>query len=184
MTWEELTNNCLSCTKCAIYKNRTNVVIGDGNINAKIMFIGEAPGEDEDKIGKPFVGRAGQLLEKALDALELDRNTDFYICNIIKCRPPNNRVPLESEAQNCLPYLRAQVALIRPKIIVCLGSTAMKYILGKELKITQDRGRWFEKGQFKIIATYHPAALLRDPNKKEDFYNDLKSVREEYIKVR
>ncbi|MEZ0536219.1 uracil-DNA glycosylase [Caldicellulosiruptoraceae bacterium PP1] len=183
-TWEDLINSCNSCTKCSIHSSRTNVVIGDGNINAKLMFIGEAPGEDEDKMGKPFVGKAGKLLELALDSLELNRERDFYICNIIKCRPPNNRVPTENEAQNCLPFLRAQVSLIKPKIIVCLGATAMKYILGKDLKITQDRGRWFKKGDFDIIATYHPAALLRDPNKKEDFYKDLKSVVNLYKQIK
>lgn len=132
------------------FKDRTNVVIGDGNKNAKLMFIGEAPGEEEDKQGKPFVGRAGKLLDLALDALELSRENDFYICNILKCRPPNNRVPTEYEAQNCLPYLRAQVKLVQPKIIVCLGATAMKYILGRNLKITQDRGKWFQKVSFTL----------------------------------
>jgi len=176
-TWDELESACLSCSKCDISVGRTNVVIGDGNKNSKLMFIGEAPGEEEDKQGKPFVGRAGKLLDLALDALELSREYDFYICNIIKCRPPNNRVPSELEAQNCLPYLRAQVKLIKPKIIVCLGATAMKYIIGKELKITQERGRWLAKGEFHMMDTYHPAALLRDPKKKEDFYKDLMSVK-------
>lgn len=182
-TWEELENACLSCTKCTLSKDRTNVVIGDGNKGAKLMFIGEAPGEEEDKQGKPFVGRAGKLLDLALEALELYREDDFYICNILKCRPPNNRVPTELEAQNCLPYLKVQIKLIQPKIIICLGATAMKYILGKNLKITQDRGKWFKKGEFHIMATYHPAALLRDPNKKEDFYNDLKMAKQMLQKV-
>ena len=182
-TWEDLEKSCLSCTKCPISKDRTNVVIGDGNKNAKLMFIGEAPGEEEDKQGKPFVGRAGKLLDLALDALELSRENDFYICNILKCRPPNNRVPTEYEAQNCLPFLRTQVKLVQPRIIVCLGATAMKYILGRNLKITQDRGKWFQRGEFHIMATYHPAALLRDPSKREDFYRDLKSVKEKLKKI-
>ncbi|ADQ05128.1 phage SPO1 DNA polymerase-related protein [Caldicellulosiruptor owensensis OL] len=183
LTWEELENACISCEKCPISKNRTNVVVGDGNKNAKLVFVGEAPGEEEDKQGKPFVGRAGKFLDLALTSLELSREKDFYICNILKCRPPNNRVPTEAEAQNCLPFLRAQIKLISPKIIVCLGATAMKYILGKDLKITQDRGKWFEKGGFWIMATYHPAALLRDPGKREDFYRDLKSVKQKLEKL-
>lgn len=185
LTWEELESACLLCEKCPISKNRTNVVVGDGNKNAKLVFVGEAPGEEEDKQGKPFVGRAGKFLDLALTSLELSREKDFYICNILKCRPPNNRVPTEVEAQNCLPFLRAQIKLISPKNN-CLSwcNSYEIYSWKKTLKITQDRGKWFEKGGFWIMATYHPAALLRDPGKREDFYRDLKSVKERLEKIK
>jgi DNA polymerase len=158
------------------------VVFGDGNIRSPLMFIGEAPGADEDRIGVPFVGKAGKLLSKGLESLKLTRN-EYYICNVCKCRPENNRTPLEEEAEACLPYLRNQVALIKPKIIVCLGATAMKYILGKDYRITRDRGKWIERKGFYIIATFHPAALFRDESKKALFWQDLKLIKEKYSEV-
>jgi uracil-DNA glycosylase len=156
------------------------MVFGEGNLKAHIMFIGEAPGADEDKQGLPFVGKAGQLLTKGLTALDLIRGRDYYICNICKCRPENNRTPFDDEAEACLPYLRNQVALIRPRIIVCLGATAMKYVIGRDCRITRDRGKWIEKRGFHMMATFHPAALFRDEAKKALFWQDLKSIKAKY----
>jgi uracil-DNA glycosylase family 4 len=164
------------CKKCRLCTNRTNIVLGEGNINAKIMFIGEGPGADEDKQGVPFVGKAGQLMNKAFQALGINRE-EIYIANIVKCRPPSNRVPEEDEAQACLNYLRNQVVLIKPEIIVLLGSTALKNILGKEYGITAVRGKWMEKNGIKYMPTWHPAALLRDENKKIEFWQDLKELK-------
>ena len=178
LRWKELYEECLNCSKCSLGDNRTNMVFGDGNPKSHIMFIGEAPGADEDRTGIPFVGRAGQLLTKALLALDLHRERDYYICNICKCRPKNNRTPYEEEERACIPYLRNQVALMRPKIIVCLGATAMSCILGKDWRITRDRGKWVEKKGFYMTATFHPSAVLRDVNKKAAFWEDLKSIKE------
>lgn len=183
LQWKELYNKCSGCDECNLCKNRTNVVFGDGNIKADVMFIGEAPGRDEDMTGVPFVGRAGKLLEKALIALDMKRERDYYIANICKCRPKNNRTPNEDEAEKCINYLRNQVALVKPKIIICLGSTAMKYILGKEWKITRDRGKWVERKGVYIMPTFHPAALLRDEGKKKFFWEDLKSLKEKMNKL-
>ncbi len=174
--WEKLKNSIAQCQKCKLCTNRTNIVFGEGNINAKIMFIGEGPGADEDKQGSPFVGKAGQLMNKVFQALEINRE-EIYITNIVKCRPPSNRVPEEDEAQTCLNYLRNQVILIKPEIIVLLGSTALKNILGKEYGITAVRGKWMEKNGIKYMPTWHPAALLRDEGKKIEFWQDLKEVR-------
>lgn len=157
-------------------------MFGEGNLKAKIMFIGEGPGHDEDIQGRPFVGKAGQLLTKMIEAIELKRE-DVYIANIVKCRPPNNRAPYPEEAAECLPYLRNQVAIIRPSIIVCLGATAGKFILDSNIRITRDRGVWIQKGNFFIIATYHPAALLRDPDKKRDSWDDFKKIRYKYREI-
>lgn len=183
LTWKDLHRECMNCAKCELFKNRTNVVFGEGKLSAPIMFIGEAPGADEDKTGRPFVGRSGQLLSKGLVALNLTREKDYYICNVCKCRPENNRKPKEEEALVCLPYLRNQVALVKPKIIVALGATAMKYVIDKEWKITKDRGRWIEKKGFLMMATFHPAALFRDESKKSLFWQDLKSIKEKYIEI-
>lgn len=163
--WEDLEKSILECKKCRLCTNRTNIVFGQGNKKARLMFIGEGPGADEDKQGIPFVGKAGQLMNNAFQALEINRE-DVYIANIVKCRPPSNRVPEDDEAQTCLNYLRNQVILIKPKIIVLLGSTALKNILGKEYGITAVRGNWMEKNGIKYMPTWHPAALLRDENKK------------------
>lgn len=178
--WKELIEECENCNKCKLSETRTNMVLGEGNIHAKLMFVGEAPGADEDRLGKPFVGKAGQLLTKGLTALNLSRDKDYYICNVCKCRPENNRTPLESEAQSCLPYLRNQAALVKPKIIVCLGAIAMKYILGDDFKITRDRGQWVERKGVFIMPTFHPAALFRDESKKVLFWQDLKEIKRKY----
>lgn len=174
--WEDLEKSILECKKCRLCTNRTNIVFGQGNKKARLMFIGEGPGADEDKQGIPFVGKAGQLMNNAFQALEINRE-DVYIANIVKCRPPSNRVPEDDEAQTCLNYLRNQVILIKPKIIVLLGSTALKNILGKEYGITAVRGNWMEKNGIKYMLTWHPAALLRDENKKIEFWQDLKEAK-------
>ena len=174
--WEDLEKSILECKKCRLCTNRTNIVFGQGNKKARLMCIGEGPGADEDKQGITFVGKAGQLMNNAFQALEINRE-DVYIANIVKCRPPSNRVPEDDEAQTCLNYLRNQVILIKPKIIVLLGSTALKNILGKEYGITAVRGNWMEKNGIKYMPTWHPAALLRDENKKIEFWQDLKEAK-------
>ena len=173
--WEELEQSIINCKRCKLCVNRTNIVFGTGNKNADLMFIGEGPGADEDKQGEPFVGKAGKLMNEAFKGLGINRE-EVYIANIVKCRPPQNRVPEEDEATACLNYLRNQVILVKPKIIVLLGSTALKNILGKEYGITSARGKWIEKKGIKYMPTWHPAALLRDENKKIEFWNDLKQV--------
>lgn len=175
--WEELEESIKGCRKCKLCTNRTNIVFGIGNKNADVMFIGEGPGADEDRQGEPFVGKAGQLMDKAFQALDIKRQ-DVYIANIVKCRPPQNRVPEDDESQACLNYLRNQVILVKPKMIVLLGSTALKNILGNEYGITAARGKWVEKKDILYMPTWHPAALLRDETKKIDFWKDLKAVKE------
>ncbi len=177
--WKDLYGELHACEKCALSSGRSNVVVGEGNPNATILFVGEGPGRDEDLTGRPFVGAAGQLLDKMLGAIGL-RREDVYIANIVKCRPPGNRVPREEEAKTCLPYLRAQFALIRPKIIVCLGATAAKYVYDPDVRITRDRGVWKCSRGVWILPTYHPAALLRDPGKKRDAWADMQALREKY----
>ena len=181
-TWEQIEEACVKCQKCKLWKTRTNVVIGEGNRKANVMFIGEGPGADEDREGIPFVGKAGQLMNMAFEGLGFQRK-QVYIANIVKCRPPGNRNPEEDEVIACLDYLRSQVLLIKPKIIVLLGSIALKSILGKEYGITASRGRWIEKKQILYMPTFHPAALLRDESKKIDFWRDLKEVREKMEKI-
>lgn len=173
----ELEDIVQKCSRCRLYEKRKNLVFGEGNEKTNIMFIGEGPGAEEDSTGRPFVGKAGQLLTKMIEAIDVKRD-DVYIGNIVKCRPPANRVPFDDEVECCLPYLRKQVSAIRPKIIVCLGATASKYIIDKNIRITKDRGKWYEKGSFLMIPTYHPSALLRDPSKKKDAWEDFKSIRE------
>lgn len=182
LSLKNLYNTCQNCNRCALSKTRTKVVFGEGNIRAKIMFIGEGPGHDEDMEGRPFVGRAGQLLTKMIEAIDLKRE-DVFIANIVKCRPPENRVPEPEEVKECLPYLRNQFAIIRPRIVVCLGATAGKYIINSEIRITRDRGVWTVKNGYYMIATYHPAALLRDPDKKKDAWEDFKKIRDKYNEI-
>lgn len=173
--WEELEKSIINCKKCKLYSNRSNIVFGVGNKDADIMFIGEGPGADEDREGEPFVGKAGKLMNEAFKGIGINRE-EVYIANIVKCRPPQNRVPEEDEANTCLNYLRNQVILVKPKIIVLLGNTALKNILGKEYSITNMRGKWVEKKGIMYMPTWHPAALLRDENKKIEFWQDLKQV--------
>ena len=171
--YNNLTKDIMSCTKCELCKTRNKIVVGEGNINAKLMFIGEAPGYHEDKIGKPFVGKAGKLLDQILNRIGLDRN-DIYICNILKCRPPGNRNPKEEEINACIDYLKNQIMIIKPKIIVLLGSVALKQIFGEDMGITKSRGKWLELKGIYYLPTWHPAAVLRDENKLKQFYRDLK----------
>lgn len=181
--WEELEKSILNCNKCKLCSTRNNIVFGCGNKKAKIMMIGEGPGADEDKQGIPFVGKAGQLMNKAFEGLGINR-TEIYITNIVKCRPPQNRVPEDDEAKACLNYLRNQVILVNPKIIVLLGSTALKNILGKEYGITSTRGNWIEKKGILYMPTWHPAALLRDESKKIEFWSDVKQVVNKYNDIK
>jgi DNA polymerase len=177
-TWEELEQACLNCTKCSLCKERTNVVFGMGNRNAKVLFIGEGPGEQEDLQGKPFVGRSGQLLDKMLDAVDLSRDKNIYIANIVKCRPPKNRDPQPEEQEQCIGWLRSQFALMRPKIIVCLGRIAAMKLIRPNFKIMKEHGTYTEKNGVLMTATPHPAALLRNPNNKPAAFEDFLKLRE------
>ncbi len=182
-TLNELRSITNKCTRCELSRGRTNVVFGHGNPRADLMFIGEGPGFNEDKQGLPFVGAAGKLLTKAIEAIGLKRE-EVYIANIVKCRPPNNRNPKSGEIEKCLPFLRWQVKIIAPKIIVCLGSVSAKTIIDKDFKITKGRGQWIEKKGIKIIPTFHPAAILRDENKKRPFWEDFKKIQKEYMEIK
>ena len=179
---DELENEVKSCRNCNLCQNRTNTVFGCGNKNAKIMFIGEGPGADEDIQGIPFVGKAGKLMNMAFAGMGINRE-EVYITNIVKCRPPMNRNPEKDEADACKEYLQTQIELIKPKIIVLLGNVALKNILGEEYGITKIRGQWVEKDGIKYMPTFHPAALLRDETKKIAFWKDLKTVKEEINKL-
>lgn len=174
-TMEEVKNAIKDCNKCKLCAKRKNIVFGVGNENADIMFIGEGPGSDEDAQGIPFVGKAGQLMNKAFDVVGIERE-EVYIANIVKCRPPNNRDPEQDEILGCINYLRNQVMIVKPKVIVLLGRSSLQNILGKEYKITASRGKWFEKKGIFYMPTWHPAALLRDETKKIDFIKDLEEV--------
>ena len=175
--WEELRKECMQCKKCALWETRTNVVFGVGRQDAEVLFIGEGPGENEDLQGEPFVGRGGKLLDDMLRIIGLDRNENIYIANIVKCRPPQNRDPLNTEQEACMDWLRAQYRLIRPKVVVCLGRIAAKALIKDDFKITQEHGRWFDKDGVKFTAIYHPAALLRDPGKRPETFVDLKEIK-------
>jgi DNA polymerase len=180
--FEQLQQEILACKKCGLYQTRKHVVMGEGNPHATVMFIGEGPGRDEDELGRPFVGAAGQLLDKMIGCIGFTRN-DVYIANILKCRPPGNRDPEPEEAAACIGYLRAQVAMIRPKILVGLGRISAGYILGQPVHITQDRGIWHEAKGVYIMPTYHPAALLRNEPWKKDAYRDLLAIRAKYDEI-
>ena len=177
LDWKELENTCNTCTRCGLCETRTNVVFGVGKTTADVMFIGEGPGEQEDLQGEPFVGPAGKLLDDMMSIIDLDR-TNTYIANIVKCRPPRNRDPLETEQDACIDYLRNQVALIQPKIIVCLGRIAAKRLIDPEFRITRQHGTWSRKGGIWMTAIYHPSALLRDVSKRPETFDDLLSIRE------
>ncbi len=181
-SWEILEGACYSCKKCPLWETRTNVVIGKGNRQADILFIGEGPGQQEDLQGQVFVGPAGQLLDKMLAAIDLTL-ADVYIANIVKCRPPGNRDPHEDEEKACMNYLRYQLLLIRPKIIVCLGRIAATAIIAPDFKITKQHGQWLERKGYWMMATYHPSALLRDETKKRPAWEDFKKIREKLSEV-
>lgn len=170
-----LKKECLTCKQCLLYKDATQIVFGEGNPNTNLLLIGEAPGREEDKLGLPFVGSAGKLLNKILSACNLKRD-DIYITNVLKCRPPNNRIPTFEEINKCFPWLCKQIEIINPKIIVCLGATASKTLIDPNFSITKQRGRWYRYRNIPVMPTYHPAALLRDVKKKLPVWNDFKEV--------
>ncbi len=176
MEWEELQRKCEECHACPLGDTRTKCVFGTGNRNADVLFVGEAPGEKEDLSGIPFVGAAGKLLDKYLDAVDIPRDS-VYIANILKCRPPHNRDPLPSEEDACMPYLREQTRLIRPKVIVCLGRISAMRLIKPDFKISVEHGQWFERNGYLMTAVFHPAALLRDPRRKEDMLTDMKRIK-------
>ena len=175
--WEDLEQKCLNCTGCGLCETRHNVVFGVGNRETDVLFVGEGPGEQEDLQGEPFVGPAGKLLDDMLSIVDIDRGSNCYIANIVKCRPPRNRDPLETEQEACIGYLRNQVALIRPKIIVCLGRIAAKKLIDPDFRITRQHGQWFKRGDFWMMATFHPSALLRDVSKRPEAFDDLMALR-------
>ena len=176
LNWAALEQACMSCQKCALADTRTHVVFGVGPRNAEVMMIGEGPGENEDLQGEPFVGRGGKLLDDMLELIDLDRKKNVYIANIVKCRPPQNRDPLNTEQDACIDYLRNQVALIRPKIIVCLGRIAAMRLIKEDFKISREHGQWFEKAGVHMTALFRPAAILRDPRRRPETFEDLKKV--------
>ena len=177
-SWEKLKAECSACRSCGLCSGRHNLVFGVGNENADIMFIGEGPGEQEDLQGIPFVGPAGKLLDNMLEMIDLDR-TKVYIANVVKCRPPNNRDPLNEEKDACRGWLSRQIALVKPKIIVCLGRIAAMDIIKPDFRITKEHGQWFERDGISYMATYHPSALLRDEAKRPEAFMDLRELRKE-----
>ncbi len=177
--WELLKKNCDECRECSLYKTKTNTVLGTGNESAKLIFVGEAPGEKEDLTGIPFVGAAGQLFDKYLSAVGISRD-EVYIANILKCRPPHNRDPLPEEEEACMPFLRTQIRLISPRIIVCLGRISAQRLIKTDFKITKEHGVWFKKGSFDVTAVYHPSALLRDTSKREEMLRDMIEIQKRY----
>lgn len=176
-SWQELEAACASCTACPLWETRHNVVFGVGSRESRLMLVGEGPGEQEDLKGEPFVGPAGQLLDDMLSIIDVDR-TNCYIANIVKCRPPHNRDPQPSEQDACIDYLRNQFALIQPKVVVCLGRIAAQRLIDPEFRITRSHGQWFQRGTTWFTALYHPSALLRDPQKRPETFDDLLSLRQ------
>ena len=183
MDWNGLKSACMDCTKCGLCETRHNVVFGVGNENADILFIGEGPGEQEDLKGEPFVGPAGMLLDDMLSIIDISRTRNCYIANIVKCRPPRNRDPLETEQDACMDYLRNQVALVKPKVIVCLGRIAAKRLIDPDYRISRQHGGWVQKNGIWMTAIYHPSALLRDLTRRPETFDDLLSIREKLREV-
>lgn len=179
---QKLLDLALKCERCRLRETCSQVVFSDGPWTSKIMFVGEGPGKDEDLLGRPFVGRAGQLLDKILAAAEFDRQ-QVYITNVVKCRPPENRLPNPDEVNQCRGYLEAQIRIIRPAIIVCLGSLASQVIIDPKARITKIRGQWLQRQGIKIMATFHPAALLRNEGYKRPTWEDFKKIRDEYQRL-
>ena len=175
LDWTELEQHCTACQACVLHETRTNVVFGVGNRQSKVLLIGEGPGEQEDLQGEPFVGRAGKLLDDMLSLIHLSRK-DLYIANIVKCRPPRNRDPKTEEQEACIPWLQNQIALLAPKIIVCLGRISAMKLIKPDFKITKEHGMWFERNGCQMMALYHPAALLRDPRRRPETFEDLKGL--------
>ena len=181
--WEELKSACMGCDKCELGKTRTNLVFGKGNENAEVMFIGEGPGENEDLQGEPFVGRSGKLLDSMLACNDLDRNKNIYIANMVKCRPPKNRDPLPAEQDVCIEWLREQVRIMKPKIIVCLGRISAQRLISPDFKVTQEHGQFIDKKGTLFMGTFHPAALLRNPNNKPAAFDDFMALRDKIKEI-
>ncbi|MBE3576634.1 MAG: uracil-DNA glycosylase [Limnochordales bacterium] len=179
---DEISSIARQCRRCRLRAGCKQVVFGEGNPHAELMVVGEAPGATEDELGRPFVGRAGQLLDRMLAATGFTRE-EVYITNTVKCRPPDNRVPAPDERETCFPYLQAQIAMIRPRMILCLGSPSLQTLVGPEARITRDHGKWFNWRGVPVIATFHPAALLRDPSKKPLAWQDLLELRRKFIEI-
>jgi len=175
-SWETLKTECMDCRRCPLCETRTNLVFGVGDPQSEVLFIGEGPGEQEDLRGEPFVGRSGKLLDDMLAMIGLERS-QIYIANIVKCRPPKNRDPLPEEEDACIGWLERQIALMQPKLIVCLGRIAAKRMIDKNFGITKQHGIWYDRGETMIMATFHPAALLRDPRKRPEAFDDFESLR-------
>lgn len=182
-TWRELEEECYACHKCDLAENRHHVVIGTGNKTSDVMLIGEGPGENEDLQGEPFVGAAGRLLDEMLSIIDLSRDRNIYIANIVKCRPPHNRDPQDTEQESCFPYLEEQIGLVSPKIIVCLGRIAACRLIRNDFRITKEHGKWYDYKGTLITAIYHPSALLRDLNKRPETFEDLKSIQRKIKEV-
>lgn len=182
MDWEALQNACLECRKCDLYSQRNHVVFGVGPRDAEILFVGEGPGQQEDLLGEPFVGAAGHFLDDMLSIIGLGRH-NCYIANIVKCRPPQNRDPLQTEQEACMPWLRMQTKLLRPKIIVCLGRIAAMKLIREDFKISREHGQWTQKGGIWFTALYHPSALLRDESKRPETFRDLKALQAKVMEV-
>ena len=176
--WEELKENCLNCRKCGLCRTRTNVVFGVGKEDAEVMFIGEGPGQQEDLKGEPFVGRSGQLLDKLMATVDLFRDRNIYIANTVKCRPPQNRDPQPAESEACMPWLREQFRLLKPKIVVCLGRIASQRMIRTDFSVTKEHGQLYEKGGILFMGTFHPAALLRSPQNKPAAFADFTALRD------
>ncbi len=181
--WAALESDCAVCQRCPLGATRTNLVFGVGDPQAEVLFVGEGPGEQEDLQGEPFVGRSGQLLDKYLAAVDLDRHKNIYIANIVKCRPPHNRDPKEEEQAACLPWLKAQTRLIRPKIIVCLGRIAAQKLMSPDFRVTREHGQFYNKNGYWMMGTFHPSALLRNPAQKPDAFTDFIALREKIREV-
>lgn len=182
LNWDELEQKCLHCTRCGLCQTRNNVVFGIGRKDADILFVGEGPGEQEDLKGEPFVGAAGHLLDDMLSIIDINRE-NCYIANIVKCRPPRNRDPQEDEQDACIDYLRNQVALIQPKVIVCLGRIAAKRLINPDYRITREHGTWICRNGIWMTSIYHPSALLRDPSKRPETFEDLLYIRKKLREV-
>ena len=181
-SWPQLTDEIYACSKCRLCQTRTNVVPGEGDPHARLMFIGEGPGRDEDLQGRPFVGRSGELLTRMIRAIGLERD-QVYICNVVKCRPPQNRNPEPDEAAACLNHLRAQFALVRPDIVVLLGKVACRYTLQQEISVMRDHGQWFERKGVWFMPTFHPSFLLRDPSRKRLAWDDFQKIRDKLAEI-
>lgn len=175
VSWEGLWAEISACDKCRLCETRNNVVPGEGDPRARLMFIGEGPGRDEDLQGRPFVGRSGELLTRMIAAIGMERE-QVYICNVVKCRPPQNRNPEPDEAAACMNYLRAQFALVRPQVVVLLGKVACRYVLKEDISVMREHGRWYERKGTWFMPTFHPSALLRDPAKKRDAWEDFQRI--------